>query len=166
MKTLILILSIITFGLTQFQRADSGLEIYQVKKPYPDSTKQTKPECYYCLDLQSKDLFEKPLLTEKDFKKFDWNNQRIELTEEAKQRMNQLKIPLEGLPVAIVLNGEIIYGFWFWNAFSSFGCDRVYTYPTLDFTIKFGIPSSNTFGSDPRFDERLKKYSELKKQKN
>ena len=69
------------------------------------------------------------------------------------------------MPVVLALNGEIIYGFWLWNDMSSFGCDRVYTYtyPKLDFKIKFGLPQNNTFGNDPRFDERLKAYSERKK---
>ena len=163
MKTLILILSIVTFGLPQFQVADSGLEIYQVKKPYSDFINKDKPECYNCLDIKTEDLFDKPLLTENDFRKFDWTNQQIELTEKARQKLKDLEIPLQGLPVAMVLNGELIYGFWFWNVFSSFGCDRVYTYPTLDFKIEFGLPKSNTFGSDPRFDKRIKKYLNEKK---
>ncbi|KUJ62882.1 hypothetical protein AR687_05665 [Flavobacteriaceae bacterium CRH] len=58
----------------------------------------------------------------------------------------------------MVLNNKLIYGFWFWNDFSSFGCDRVYTYPKKDFKIKFGLPSNNTFGVDPRFNQELKKY--------
>ena len=122
-----------------------------------------KPECYYCLDLTTEDLFDKPLLTSKDIEEFDWTNQQIKLTEEARRKLKDLEIPLQGLPVAMVLNGKIIYGFWFWNEVSSFGCDRVYTYPGLDFKIKFGLPQSNTFGNDPRFDERLEKYIEGKK---
>lgn len=106
------------------------------------------------------------MLTEKDFEKIDWINQQIQLTEKAKQKINNLNIPLQGLPVAMILNGEIIYGFWFWNEVSSFRCDRVYTYPTLDFKIKFGLPSSNTFGNDPRFNERLKNYINEKEEKN
>ena len=163
MKTLILFLSIMTFGLTPPQKTESGIEIFQVKKAYPDFTKKGKTECYYCLDLKTEDLFDKPLLTGKDIKEFDWTNQQIELTEEARQKLKDLEIPLQGLPVAMVLNGEMIYGFWFWNEVSSFRCDRAYTYPRLDFKIKFGLPKSNTFGHDPRFDERLEKYLNEKK---
>jgi hypothetical protein len=145
-------------GLFKIQSKDTGIEIYMLKKSYPDFTQENKPECYYCLDIKREDLFEKPLLSEKDFKKFDWVNQQIELTEDAKQKIKELKIPLQGLPVAMVLNGEIIYEFWFWNEFSSFGCDRVYTYPRLEFKLNCGIPESYFFGNDPRFDERLKNY--------
>ncbi len=58
----------------------------------------------------------------------------------------------------MTLNGRRIYSLWFWNLFSSFGCDRVFAYPTVDFKIKFGLPEDNTFGTDPRFDEKLRKY--------
>ncbi|BDD03909.1 hypothetical protein [Aureibacter tunicatorum] len=156
MKTIILILSILIMGLGQAPKKDNGLEIYQVKKRIPIFS--TKPECYYCLDIKTEDLFDKPILTELDFIEFDFTNQQIKLTEEGRKKLKNIEIPLEGLPVAMLLNGEIIYGFWFWNIISSFGCDRVYSYPTLDFKIKFGLPESNTFGEDPRFDQRLEKY--------
>lgn len=163
MKPLILILLIITFGLHQPKTNDAGLEIYRVNKSYSDLIEEYNSECLYCLDIKKEDLFDKPILTEDDFEKFDWVNQQIELTEKAKKQLKELKIPLKGLPVAMVLNGEIVYGFWFWNIVSSFGCDRVYTYPTLDFKIRFGLPQSNTFGNDPRFDERLENYLTNKK---
>ena len=58
----------------------------------------------------------------------------------------------------ITLNEKIIYYLWFWNIDSSFGYDRVYTFPTVDFKISFGLPKNNHFGNDPRFDEMLKNY--------
>ena len=76
--------------------------------------------------------------------------------------ISDLDIPVQGLAVAIVLNGKPIYGFWFWNVFSSFGCDRVYAYPKHDFEIKFGLPNDYTFGSDPRFNIELKQYLDKK----
>src|SRR5690606_4377606 len=101
--------------------------------------------CYYCLDVLSTDLHQRPILTEDDIQHFDWLNQKIELTEDARRRIKDMEIPLEGLPVAMVLNGEIIYSFWLWNVFSSFGCDRVWTYPALDFKLAFGLPQDNTY---------------------
>ena len=157
MRTFILILPLVIFGLHQLQ-ANNGLEVYQVKKYKPNFTKNEDIKCHHCFDIKTEDLFDKPLLTEGDFKRFDWASQQIELTETGKQKLEGLEIPLQGLPVAMVLNGEIIYGFWFWNRFSSFGCDRVYTYPKTDFKLKFGLPNSSTFGADPRFDKRLLDY--------
>lgn len=157
MRILSLILVVFVVGCTRAPKTNKGLEIYQVNKPYPDFTKE-EDGCRYCLDLKTEDLFTRPVITEVDIREFDWEKQRIELTDDARERINDLDIPLEGLPVALVLNGEIIYGFWFWNVISSFGCDRVYTYPTMDFSLQFGLPSDNTYGDDPRFDHRLNKY--------
>ncbi len=47
------------------------------------------------------------------------------------------------MPVALTLNGEVIYGFWLWNEYSSFGCDRVYTYPKMYFKLQFGLKTIN-----------------------
>lgn len=133
-----------------------GLEIYQVKNVYPNFSEDV--ECHYCSILKAEDLFDTPLISEKDIVKFNWETQKIELTEEAQKKINELKIPLQGLPVAFTINREIIYVFWFWNEISSFGCDRIFTYPKLDFEIKFGLPNSFKFGNDIRFDKRLKAY--------
>lgn len=141
----------------------SGLEFFQVERTVIDLTKEDAAGCLYCLDLKTEDLYETPLLNDKDIKAFDWESQQVELSAEAEQRMDSLKIPLEGLPMAMVLDGAIVYGLWFWNERSSFGCDRVYTYPRLGFQIKFGLPGSNTFGSDPRFDEGLRQYANDKR---
>ena len=137
---------------------ESGIEIYQVKHPYQDFTKQHEPECFYCFVLKKMELFDKPIITESDIESFDWAKQKIILTEKGKLKISELDIPLRGMAVSMVLNGKSIYGFWFWNLASSFGCDRVYTYPKLDFEIKFGLPSDKGFGSDPRFNDELKKY--------
>ena len=137
---------------------ESGIEIYQVKVSFPDFTKNTEPDCYYCFEPTKNDFFETALIKESDIKLFDWEKQQIILTEKGKKKISELEIPLQGLPVAMVLNGEPIYGFWFWNYISSFGCDRVFTYPTHDFKIKFGLPNDNKYGQDPRFDNRIREY--------
>ena len=136
----------------------TGIEIYQFYSSPLLESKKTVRECAYCINTTKKDLRKFPLIGKDDIVKFDLKNQVILLTEEAKERINKLNIPLEGLPVVLTLNGEIIYTFWFWNLKSSFGCDRVFTYPKLDFKIKFGLPKTNTFGTDPRFDKRLIDY--------
>lgn len=139
-----------------------GLSIYKAYHLYPDFTENTKPDCYYCFEPTEDNLYDYSLLSDYHIKKFDYENQQIILTELGQKIVENLEIPLQGLPVILTLNGEIIYGLWLWNHVSSFGCDRVYTYPKIDFKIKFGLPQNNTFGNDPRFDERLKEYSELK----
>jgi hypothetical protein len=154
-----IIFIILTFFIVGCNKStELGIEIYQVNIPYPDFTKNPEPDCYYCFEPTENDLFETALLRESDIELFDWEKQHIILTEKGKRKMEKLDIPLQGLPVAMTLNGKPVYGFWFWNIFSSFGCDRVYTLPKEDFKIKYGLPRDNTFGEDPRFDKRIKEY--------
>jgi len=156
----ITLLSVILIALVlnrHFSTKKTGLEIYRVKMSDSNSITQSS-SCQYCFDPTKEDLFESPLLTDSDIESFDWNNQQIKLSKTGLKKISDLEIPLKGLPVVFVLNGEIIYGFWFWNMVSSFGCDRVFTYPKLDFKIKFGLPPDNAYGNDPRFDQRLKNY--------
>jgi hypothetical protein len=142
-----------------------GLEIYQVNIEYPDFTKQPKLECYYCFEPQKRDLFDEPIIMESDIENFDWESQKITLTEEGKRKIHKVEIPLQGLPVAMVLNEKPIYGFWFWNGVSSFGCDRVFTYPKGGvFDLRFG--HMKPYGQDPRFDNRIKQYLEEKAKYN
>lgn len=139
-----------------------GLSIYKAYHLYPDFTENTKPDCYYCFEPNEDNLYNYSLLSDYHIEKFDYENQQIILTELGQKIVKNLEIPLQGLPVILTLNGEIIYEFWFWNKSSSFSCDRVYTYPNLDFAIRFGLSNDFKYGNDPRFNERLKEYSELK----
>ena len=144
---------IIAFGFSNIPNK-SGIKIYSISGNFKNSIK----DCKYCFDEKSVTLSEKPILEETDIENFNWKEQRIILTESGKQKISKLKIELSGLPVVMTLNDERIYGLWFWNLFSSFGCDRVYTYPKSDFKIGFGLPNKNTFGGDPRYNKSLENY--------
>ncbi|GAB5526207.1 MAG: hypothetical protein Roseis2KO_40790 [Roseivirga sp.] len=139
-----------------------GLSVYRAYHTYPNFSENSKPDCYYCFSPNEDNLFDYPILSDYHIEKFDYENQRVVLTELGQIIVKNIEIPLQGLPVIMTLNGEIIYGFWLWHEISSFGCDRVYTYPRINFKMKFGLPHNNTFGDDPRFDQRLKEYSKLK----
>ena len=139
------------------QDAQEGLAIHLVDQPYPDFTQGNK-ECYYCFELQKEKISDQPILTEDDIASFDWDSQQIMLTDAGKEKVLKLNIPLPGLAVAFVLNGEPVYGFWFWNSLSAFTCDRVCATPTKEFKITFGLPGVKPYGSDPRFDDTLKAY--------
>lgn len=131
-----------------------GIEVYEVYHSPKDSTK----ECIYCFEANEENLFSDPILSDYMIDHFDFGSQRIILNQLGKSEIKKLNIPLKGLPVALTLNGEVLYEFWLWNIHSSFGCDRVYTYPKLDFAIRFGLPESDSFGEDPRFNAKLKKF--------
>ncbi|MBS7255332.1 hypothetical protein [Flavobacterium branchiicola] len=148
-----LLFAFILFGFS-IESNKSGIEIYTVKEGFKKSLK----DCEYCFDEKTVELSDKPILDENDIENFNWKNQKISLNISGKEKLKKLKIELSGLPVVMVLNKKRIYGFWFWNLFSSFSCDRVYTYPDKDFKIKFGLPEKYAFGKDPRFDKLLEKY--------
>lgn len=150
---IVLFFILIAFGFSN-NSDHSGIEIYAVKSDFKSPIK----DCTYCFDEKRAALSEAPILEEKDIENFNWKKQQIILTGAGKQKMAQVKIELSGLPVVMMLNGQRIYGFWFWDALSSFGCDRVYAYPKSDFKIGFGLPTNNTFGKDPRYNKSLAKY--------
>jgi len=150
---IILIFSFVLFGFS-FESNKTGIKIYVVKGNFKSPFK----DCKYCFDEKSVVLSKNPILEESDIENFNWKDQQILLNESGKQKLKKIKIELSGLPVVMVLNEKRLYSFWFWNNFSSFGCDRVYTYPKKDFKIKFGLPHNNTFGKDPRFNKILEKY--------
>jgi hypothetical protein len=130
-----------------------GLQIYLVQAS-PDFRESVK--CNYCFEVTDKIMFKSPLLEQSDIEFFDWESQTIQLKKEGQEKIEKLKIPLQGQAATIVIDGKPIYGFWLWNALSSFGCDRVYAYPTLNFKLEFGLPVDHATGQDPRFDNRIK----------
>ena len=86
---------------------------------------------------------------------------KIYLTKSGIEKINNKEIPLRGLAFVIRINGKNVYGGWFWNFFSSFGCDRIYNYPTENVTekeneldLKFGLGNFKC-GTDIRKDKNL-----------
>ena len=142
------------------QSGSKGIEVYRVNKSYPDSYNEEvrKLDCCYCFEPSKSELFDQPLFDKNDIEKFEWETQKIILTNSGKEKLSKLNIPLQGLAVALVLNNEPIYGFWLWTLESSFGCDYVYTYPKEDFRIHYGLPKKYARGTDPRFDSRIEMY--------
>jgi len=136
-----------------------GLEIYLVKQTFPDFTKEHSDSfCYYCFEPKKVDLFKSALIKHSDIEYFDWGNQIIKLNDSGLNKIKSLKIPLQGLAVAISIDSEPIYGFWLWNVVSSFVCDWVYAYPELGFKIEFGLPTGNSKGTDPRYNDKIEKF--------
>lgn len=79
----------------------------------------------------------------------------IKLTEEGAEKIEQLslKVPLNGTKFMIKVNGEEIYGGWFWSPISSIPCSGVVIMTLVrNETIKIetGYPSSHFHGEDPR----------------
>ncbi len=63
-----------------------------------------------------------PILTEADIVTYCWAEQRIQLTPEGARRWQAqggANVPLTGLPLLVVLDGEPCYGAMLWNPLSS-----------------------------------------------
>ena len=137
-----------------------GLEIYLVYQRYPNFTIEYPDDhCYYCLDLDNIDFNETALVSQSEILSFDWQNQVIELSDSAIQKLRNLNIPLQGLAVAFAINKKPIYGFWLWQYYSSFVCDRAFAYVYSDsniLTIRFR--KEYTKGEDPRYNDELRVY--------
>ena len=118
-------------------------------------------KCAFYIDLENCETEKEPFLNKNDIEKFDWNLSKIYLTKSGIEKINNKEIPLRGLAFVIRINGKNIYAGWFWNIFSSFGCDRIYNYPTENVTekeneldLKFGLGNFKC-GTDPRKDKNL-----------
>ena len=76
----------------------------------------------------------------------------------------KIKKDVNGTPVLITLDGEKIYGLWFWTAVSSAICNWVVVVPDSpfdslmqnQFKIDLGYPTSKYFkGNDPRNNSKI-----------
>lgn len=77
------------------KKPERGFEIYLIDITYPDITLEEEPECFYCFIPEKSDLFDKPILIEKDIEYFDWENQILVLNDSGKEKLSNLEIPLQ-----------------------------------------------------------------------
>jgi len=66
-----------------------------------------------------------PILTSHDIEKFDIENFEITISEQGWKNISELEIPTRGIPIFLVINGEVAYGAWFWTPLSSAICKGV-----------------------------------------
>ena len=145
-------------------RIRTGLSIYQVYRKAPQfNVGDELPDCLYCFSPHEEELFDSPLIADYEVEKFDFEKQQMFLNPRGQRSIEDLEIPVEGLPVVMTLNGEILYGFWLWVRHSSVGSDFIYSFPKEDFKIIFGKINQSEYGSDPWFDPRFKEYLENRK---
>lgn len=157
-QTILILLTLATLSSCgAFHRSDKegrGLEIYSVKD-IKLVHRIDGQDCQYCFDVKSENL-DSVLVGPIKPEDFDWDNQTI-----ATGFLTALDIPLSGYPVALVIDGEPIYGFWLWNMVSSYACDRVFgAVGGQELHLKFAHMPEWRVGKDPRFDPRIKQYLE------
>ncbi|WP_432663697.1 hypothetical protein R9X47_24320 [Wukongibacter baidiensis] len=129
-------------------RYENRFEIYLVK----NASTQAAVE----MDISDLELDDTPIVTEKDFKSYNWFNHSLEISEEVYDRIP--KVSVSGLPFVVVADGERVYLGAFWTSFSSLSTSL----PVIDiiqkpFAIRPGYPWDHEESNDPRKDERIYK---------
>ena len=66
-----------------------------------------------------------PILTSHDIIEFNKEEFTIKVSEEGWELLTNENIPSRGIPVMLVVDGEVSYGAWLWNIISSSTCDGV-----------------------------------------
>lgn len=140
-----------------------GLSIYRVY--LDDKTRKLKQSalCQDCFEPNEDNLFSHSFIDDWEIERLDFENQQIIPGPGGKARLKRLEVPSEGMAMALTLDGEVIYGFWLRNPLSSLDCDWVNATFISNLQFRHGLPDSYGAGSDPRFDPRLKEYSQRKK---
>lgn len=166
---------ITTFLITLFvstlscigQENDNGLEIYIQNIPHPILTNENPEECYCCVELLKENLSKNPLISKDEIESFDWEKQKLTLTDNGIKKLRALDFSetgVYGVSTAVVLNGKPVYSFMIFPYDSSVGCDRPFTHLSKVnkyFYIYFGVGRGKNelkFGDDPRFNPELKEY--------
>ncbi len=125
-------------------------------------------------DIQNYELSELPLASEplisvKDIDSYHWDTHRIDLTDEAYQKVLSLfsgSIRTSGVPFVIISEGERIYAGAFWSLASSLSFDGVVILQPVDpagmsLFINLGYPGPDFFtGEDPRSNPQLRQALE------
>ena len=127
------------------------LEEYKTTKNIP------KNKCAFYIDLENCSTKQEPLLDKNDIENFNWTRSKIILTQSGIEKLKKQEVPLSGLAFVLKLNGKTVYGGWFWNMVSSFGCDRIWTWQNPienELNLSFGLGGFQC-GENPLIDENL-----------
>ena len=138
----IIISLILLFSTTNVYGQTCRIEFYLLKKVIMEDSSSSNSivsDFHVTLD----DLEDSPFITDNEIISFsilkDTIHSKIrerhifELPKTVVNRINGLKIPLCcGVQFALLVNGEIVYGGYFWNLFSSFGCNGIGAFANND----------------------------------
>ncbi len=113
-----------------------------------------------------------PLLTSADLVSYNPQTFELKITESASIKISDLKIPVNGIPVVVMVGGERIYGGALWTPISSLSYEGIALMYNLNpqspgFQINIGYPGMEAgqiedFRNDPRILDALKSAGKLK----
>ena len=175
MNGLVVILVVLGGLLLEEGRAEEArFALYRVEVPDAqlDSLKLDRSE-YLRVRLERMDqeyvleravLLEPPVFTDQDVVEYCWDQQRITLTKEGASRWQDqggVHVPGDGLPIVILVDGEIRYAGMIWNPVSSL-VSRLPQFWSLSLEhilVTGGLASrlDDQPVPDVRFDPRVKK---------
>ena len=116
-------------------------------------------------DLDALEIEDNPIISLKDIVAYAPTTHEMQLTESAYERIGQLDVPIQGLPFAVCVGHERIYGGAFWASYSSLIYEGVVINtspaavndPGKVLRIELGYPPSSELfvGKDLRSDPRI-----------
>ena len=142
----------------QIEKMDKELrkaykELRKLDRHYKNVSELPDSICKNYIDLENWIINEEIFLGESEIEFYLWKDYTIVLTELGKRKIQELDIPIKGLPFVVTVNNKVFFGAWFWNHISSEGPDRVYSMIYTDsIKFKFNFPIC---GIDPRNREEF-----------
>lgn len=184
-RYLALILTVLLLACQTANREQSGeptpqrgVAIYLIENPidlYKDAT---------ALDNATVSLAEEPFINYDQIVSYSQNSYTLSLKEESVEHLQEISknLPLQGIPFALVVDGNVVYYGLFWNPISSFTASYPYivlssgnltiaqTSKMIELQIEFRTRTSYPPGAiirtdlrnDPRLLDRLRKDNKLK----
>ncbi len=134
--TIIGILSVLTFGCEKEEVNSGGkIELFLL-----DS--YSKIENSFQIDEATVKTKTSPLISYSDFISYDSNNYEFQITDKAKNAIDEVEHSVHGVAFAVKANGILIYSGYFWPSYSSASCDWVVIDPmmtSIDNKIKVSL---------------------------
>lgn len=122
---IIAVLSVITFGCEKDDKNSNGkVELYLLDT-------YSKIGNSFQIDEATIKTQVSPLINYADFISYDSINYTFELSDEAKNKIKNMKLSVHGVAFAIKANGTLIYSGYFWPSYSSANCDWIVIDPLM-----------------------------------
>ena len=150
------IFSFLTFGCEKEEiDSDGKIELYLLES-------YSKVGNSYQIDETTIKTQISPLISYADFISYNSSNFTFELSDKAKNTIENMEHSVHGVAFAVKANGTIIYSGYFWPSFSSASCDWIVIDPLMSsvgnkITVSLGYPglAQGQAIPDKRNDSRI-----------
>jgi len=162
MKKLVFFVVLLSFILTALSGCDkyelSNLSIDKAELYLIKSYKRV--EYSQDIDERSIELYRRPLVNYSDIISYSASNHYFRFSDRGVKAIKDMKHSVNGVPFALVADGELIYTGYFWPSFSSASCEWITIDPILvlgnnRMRVNLGYPGDFDGVLDRRNDHRL-----------